>query len=247
MDIPTGNGSVTGYAWGGNGYGWLSFNDADLTGCPSGACSAKRQTNALVGWARLLSIKNAGANSGGWNGWVQLDGVSIDPTSGNLSGYAWSDELGFIDFSGTPGSTPSLSLHYNNCAGVSVPNSIALVVNGTPSGTIVACEGTNQVTELTWAINPSTVATWGNVNDSDKKNIKGVSVGTATLSVKKATTGEFFNPNPITVTVSGGGGCISPDNGCAASTCSNTTCFNGCNDVPGTMVCNPKGFTEVTP
>jgi hypothetical protein len=113
VDIPSGNGALSGYAWGGGdnsgpGIGWVSFNGADLSGCPSSPCSAYRQGTDIKGWARILSIRDAGVNSGGWSGWVQLDaptavssGNQVRVTgSGVLSGYAYSDELGWIDFSG---------------------------------------------------------------------------------------------------------------------------------------------------
>ncbi len=105
VNIPD-TGSLSGYAWSGN-IGWISFNTSDLSGCPSGVgCDARRAGNFLEGWARIVSIKEALAlgNSGGWQGWVKLRGsnyeVSINPDTNKLNGYAWSNELGWIDFSG---------------------------------------------------------------------------------------------------------------------------------------------------
>lgn len=123
VNVPLSDGVVTGYAWSEH-YGWLSFNAADVVGCPVGACSAQRVGNALTGWARILSIRDAGANSGGWAGYISLDsgtsgsGVGYGVVlSGNLlSGYAWSDELGWIDFSGAriqPGN--SLKICRSSC------------------------------------------------------------------------------------------------------------------------------------
>jgi len=122
--IPSSDGSVSGYAWSEN-IGWIDFQ-------PSGpyptnpSYSAKREGNKLTGWARILSIKEANeiGNSGGWKGWIKLGGtaqdgssygVEVDPTTGKLSGYAWSDELGWISFdrasttpvNPTPTSTPT--------------------------------------------------------------------------------------------------------------------------------------------
>ncbi|MBP5993498.1 MAG: hypothetical protein KA731_01180 [Candidatus Moranbacteria bacterium] len=105
VNVPLSDGAVRGYGWSEN-YGWLSFNAADVAGCPVGGCSAQRVGNALTGWARVLSIRDAAANSGGWSGYVSLDsgttgsGVPYGVTvAGNIiSGYAWSDELGWIDF-----------------------------------------------------------------------------------------------------------------------------------------------------
>lgn len=114
VNIPSSNGSVTGYAWSEN-YGWISFEAEDLTGCPQSA--ATRLGTTLIGGARVLSIRDAGANSGGWKGCISLSGVSTDNTpygvtiasDGRLGGYAWNGEkdlgsgliegLGWIDFS----------------------------------------------------------------------------------------------------------------------------------------------------
>ena len=124
VNTPLTDGILTGHAWSGGrtvaepGYGWISFNAADVAGCPTSPCSARRKNNALEGWARILSIRDAGTNSGGWNGFVSLSsktdgssepypyGVSIDPNTLVMSGYVWSsgvttNELGWINF-GSP-------------------------------------------------------------------------------------------------------------------------------------------------
>jgi hypothetical protein len=104
LNIPATDGNLSGYAWSEN-IGWISFNPGDVVGCPSGTCSARRVGNALQGWARIVGIKTelTFGNSGGWQGWVKLSGanygVSINTVTSALSGYAWSDELGWIDFS----------------------------------------------------------------------------------------------------------------------------------------------------
>lgn len=102
VSIPSGTGDVSGYAWSEN-IGWISFNASDLSGCPQGQCKAERDGINLKGWARIMEIKLAGANAGGWQGWVSLKGprygVTINTSAGALQNYAWSDELGWIDFS----------------------------------------------------------------------------------------------------------------------------------------------------
>jgi hypothetical protein len=106
LNIPAADGNLSGYAWSEN-IGAMAFDNSGgyLTGCPSGTCSARRVGDNLEGWARFVEIKKALdiGNSGGWQGWIKLNptngGVTIDPPSGNLGGYAWSDELGWIDFS----------------------------------------------------------------------------------------------------------------------------------------------------
>lgn len=98
------DGKLSGYGWSEN-IGWISFNESDLVDCPSGTCSARREGNYLRGWARIMSIPQAGANAGGWQGWISLSGanygveISKMDGTGNNPTYAWSDELGWIDFS----------------------------------------------------------------------------------------------------------------------------------------------------
>ncbi|MDD3607655.1 MAG: hypothetical protein PHQ20_02570 [Candidatus Moranbacteria bacterium] len=111
VNIPQVDGNLSGYAWSEN-LGWISFNEADLAGCPDGAaCTARRIGNNLAGWARVLSIKEAysSGNSGGWQGFIDLSNISINGDA--LSGYGWNGEtagvgsnyangLGWIDFNG---------------------------------------------------------------------------------------------------------------------------------------------------
>ena len=129
VNIPSSNGAVSGYAWS-EWIGWVQFDVAgDNTtypGCgfPSVPCnSAKRNGDKLEGWARVLSLPQAGTNAGGWEGWIKLasnsgdpisygvkinaDGTFVKCTSGG-DGCAWSAEtkiggvpqgFGWIDFS----------------------------------------------------------------------------------------------------------------------------------------------------
>ncbi len=56
-------------------YGWLSFNQSDLVGCPSGPCEARFNfaTQKTSGWARFILPRYADpATLGGWDGWVSL-------------------------------------------------------------------------------------------------------------------------------------------------------------------------------
>jgi len=104
------SGQLGGYAWSEN-LGWVSFEEGDLSGCPAAPCVAKKNitTNTLEGWARILSMKNNQDKSGGWNGWIKLSGtaqdgsafgvgINSDGTVKSTSKYAWSDELGWVDF-----------------------------------------------------------------------------------------------------------------------------------------------------
>lgn len=173
VNIPAASGSLSGYAWSEN-YGWLSFNAADIAGCPLGSCSAARNGNVLTGWARVLSIRDAGANSGGWSGFVSLDsattgsilpyGVTIAGTI--LSGYAWSDELGWIDFSGVSISpAQTLKICENSCTSSFRRDTGALAsfsMNTGPaySKILYACLGTGSCSGDDVAV----PATWGEVS-----------------------------------------------------------------------------------
>ncbi|QQS60993.1 MAG: hypothetical protein IPN70_03835 [Candidatus Moraniibacteriota bacterium] len=97
--IPPADGAVSGYGWS-EYYGWIDFQPTGPY--PAGPNHpAQREGNLLTGWARILSIQNEGINSGGWSGWIKLSGsgYGVDVTKFGVEGtYAWSDELGWIDF-----------------------------------------------------------------------------------------------------------------------------------------------------
>ncbi len=123
------NNNLLGAAWAYK-YGWLSFNSADLSGCPDGKCYAKYDatTGKVTGWARFIGFNIE--NSFGWGGWVQLRGAttgakateyglcigsgstSVSDTAPLLGdtcstakgffGTAWAgDKVGWITFAGT--------------------------------------------------------------------------------------------------------------------------------------------------
>jgi VCBS repeat-containing protein len=150
VTIPTGGGNVTGYAWSEN-LGWINFDPVGpYPASPN--YSAKRVGDNLEGWARIVYIKEALAqgNSGGWEGWIKLKGsnygVSIDPSTGALSGYAWSDELGWIDFSGatTEASPPSFNYSLSNSGNITVTQGDT----GSNTITVTLLSGTTQIVTL---------------------------------------------------------------------------------------------------
>ena len=106
VNIPTtGNGSLSGYAWSEH-YGWLSFNSGDLSGCSPALAAPARSGGNITGGARILAIKTALAagNAGDYDGCVSLSGSApnygVTISGNNLSGYGWSSDLGWIDFTG---------------------------------------------------------------------------------------------------------------------------------------------------
>ncbi len=102
-------GTFVGYAWSRGtdadvgGVGWISFNENDLSSCPSGTCRAWVDTSdgKVYGWAKALAENDP--QSGGWDGWIHLNGsnyqVSIDKSDGKFHGWAWGgDVIGWISF-----------------------------------------------------------------------------------------------------------------------------------------------------
>lgn len=122
VDIDSATGEFSGYAWvnprdddagggvGSDNIGWLSFESADVAGCPfvppNGSCTATIDINTVsptynqvTGWARFLTPKNKPLEAGGWDGWVSLsclnDGYCADSDYGlyrencALINYAW--------------------------------------------------------------------------------------------------------------------------------------------------------------
>ena len=107
VTIPSSDGAVTEYAWSEN-IGWIQFDPSSPYPTSNPNFSTKRVGNNLEGWARIVAVKDALAvgNSGNWQGWIKMSGIATDSSSygvqvnsdNTLSGYGWSDELGWINF-----------------------------------------------------------------------------------------------------------------------------------------------------
>ncbi len=128
MDKDTG--LLSGYAWSGFGYGWLSFNPSELADCPSGSgCEARANlaTGEVTGWAKFTA---ADSTKGTWDGWVSLRDTGNNPsrwglcygnatdsdgygatcqgngsaTNNILSGWAWGNDVtGWVNFGSVAG------------------------------------------------------------------------------------------------------------------------------------------------
>ena len=105
------NGIMSGYAWSPN-IGWISFNSSDLSGCPSGSCSANfdKKTGAVSGWARARAGTGTSAQTGDWGGWIQLAGANhaVSVVGCEWQGEAWgggsslqNGVIGWLSFKGT--------------------------------------------------------------------------------------------------------------------------------------------------
>lgn len=106
-------GALSGYAWSAN-VGWISFNAADVAGCPVGTCTPTmmlgENNGSVNGYARIVSygagdgyIRLSSGASGIYatNNPAGTQGVSYNYTTHELTGFAWSSELGWIKFGPT--------------------------------------------------------------------------------------------------------------------------------------------------
>ncbi len=218
LNIPSGNGNVTGYAWSEN-LGWIDFNPSGPY--PTGpGYSVQRNSNNLVGWARIVSIVQAGSNSGGWQGWIKMNGnnygVTINSSTGQLNGYAWSDELGWVDFSRAkvPPSPKYLLICRNNCtAGGTSISSLTMDVNDSSSvkaclvDNTTSCNGSNITNATTWNTSDNTKVTVSNGNLTSYNNEGSANItasyvyNASTLSDTLAVT--VSDPRDITVCENG--------------------------------------------
>lgn len=264
VNIPPSDGALSGYAWT-DSYGWISFNAADLAGCPLAAPT--RSGNALTGGARFLSMRDGGVNNGGWAGCISLSGVSnngtpygvtIDPATGKMSGSAWHGEkdlggglvegLGFIDFSyATVVASKSLKI---------CPSSVTMLQGSTQKlelfyDTRADCSGPEApilVSALAWSTSAPSVVSLSSLGGTSSTIATGASAGTSTVT---ATYGTYTATASITITALVACTC---DASVAATICtgvpftSNTTPAS-CNipaSCTGSMVCGGK-WKEVAP
>ena len=266
VTIPASGGNVSGYAWSEN-LGWVSFTAADLTGCPSAPCTARKSGNNLHGWARIMSIPQAGANAGGWEGWIKTHsvagdpityGVTIDDSDGTFckagdpttdaSGhcYAWSDELGWIDFSrasiGPSNNPPSVK---------ALPDGGMATINtnaGINCGSTSDPEGDPLTYQWTQVGGPA--VTINNSNQCNASFTVGSIVGVNyvfNLSVSDGINPPVSDQADITsVAVP----CLC-NTGCEVNTCTGTNCNDSCGNpvCPGTKDCSSSGpnWREVAP
>lgn len=125
VKIDPNTGEISGNAWSDN-IGWISF-DRNRTGPPPDIpyngdinyiARLNLADNKIRGWARALEACKdnnwnaangnclsplSGDKSGNWDGWIKFDGpgygVSLDPDTGRLTGFAWgSENVGWIKF-----------------------------------------------------------------------------------------------------------------------------------------------------
>lgn len=120
VHIDPDTGRFSGHAWASTGphsltnqaptgIGWISFND---NGCPSGfspPCYPRMDGNNIRGFAKALAADQAGANAGGWTGWISLEdtiarihGLTLveqpsNPGIYDFRGWGWGGGGGNLD------------------------------------------------------------------------------------------------------------------------------------------------------
>jgi hypothetical protein len=163
--------ALSGYAWSSN-IGWINFNAAALSGCPSGACPPKINwgTGKASGWARACAVFLSGCSGGlrsdvgGWTGWISLAKTALDPAPYGLeidtallefktcgTCYAWGggDEgFGWMQMANGVKLVPSMTLDFkiNGDFNPEVALGDSITISWTPgpsSATFNYCTATN--------------------------------------------------------------------------------------------------------
>ena len=96
VSVDEANGKFSGYGWSEN-IGWIDFApNGPYPASPNNSAEINFASGQVSGWARIVSLKDY-SNSG----WIKLkDGnYGVVLSAGKFDGYAWSDEIGWIDFS----------------------------------------------------------------------------------------------------------------------------------------------------
>ena len=264
VNIPMADGELSGEAWSGGdesgfGLGYITFDSSRLGGCPVGVCSARRVGNNLEGWARFEQIAsaNAAGNSGGWLGWVSLSGtaqdgssygVSIDSSANTFSGYAWSDELGWIDFSRASFEAPkvlnvSLSASPNSCVGCSSLTSTLTASRentSTTTGDITYefnCDESDGVYDVSYTT----------TDTSKTYNCTYASTGTAQVRISQGGKTETKTINVSVLPAVCGDGIVSSGEGCDDGTTNNGSCPDLCGALCEVNTCVDSSWREVAP
>lgn len=220
VDIPYTDGDLSGYAWS-EYYGWLSF---DTAGCASKG-AARRVGNSIVGSAEIL----ASSGTGGFDGCVVFDHgrsneVTINPATGELSGYAWSSDLGWFNFGPDNGrggvtipavGTPSVNLDDDTCTipsgGTQCSPALPYTTNGdvvsgeikNPGGTTVRTIGPNQ--NSIYTVSPALVGEQSVTYTITGRNAAGTEVNDTGVASSHCTTGETWISGRCQVVVAPGG------------------------------------------
>lgn len=224
--------------WNGMGWsehvGWIDFNPsgpypAQPGNSVSGGAKTDWSTGKTCGWIRALA--GGTPQSGGWDGWISMCGngfgVTVDPSTGQMSGMAWGDMvMGWVDFSR---------------ARVSVnPTTAGVTLTPTPSSLV--CPAGGGASSLSWSaagvVPGSCVATGGYgfsgalPGTSGTVPVSGLNLNTTTFTIT-CTTAAGYTPTP-TVTAS------------TVVTCTNIPPSSPdlCSNLPGNQVSLPVLYSS---
>ncbi len=234
--------TLGGHAWS-ERMGWISFEQGDLSGCPSGTCNARRVGDELHGWARILALPDGVPNDGGFSGWIKLHSESGDPISygvaldesvlpKEVSGYAWSDEFGWLDFSRMlVGPIPDLIICPSSFTIVPDASLQLRLYIGSKFGR-AACANLTNMTEITtdalssWLSADSAIASVDNAGQKGLVQAITPGITVVTASYKGLTANAY-------ITVSGtsnancGNGHVDPGEECDEGANANGACSTG--------------------
>ncbi len=181
-------GNVSGYAWSEN-IGWISFEPADIVGCPAGICQPSLAGGIFSGWARALN------HGGGWDGWISLNCVNsgvcaasnykVCLNSINFEGWAWGgDVVGWVSFNCS-----------NNVSCVA-SNYKVYFRNNPP---VITDGGWSMVDVCLLGANPQAQFTWGYTDDDPPQKDYQVEIGEITLPSKYDSGKILSSSNVFTV------------------------------------------------
>ncbi len=216
-------GALSGYAWT-QWNGWLSFNQSDLTGCPSGSCAAQLRNGQLSGWAKFIG---ADPNQSSWIGWVSLSGTNGKPVgnadyisygvclgrqintqnpnlcsgtataSNQLNGWSWGgDVTGWISWSGTASDGSSYGVNLGGGQSNQGPQNVK-VSNVTTNGFTVSWTNPQSYTKVEIRLsfkNPSSI------QDKNQYRVRGTFISSKLGGSDDAYTNASTTPISYTVT-----------------------------------------------
>lgn len=171
-------GSFSGYAWSSN-IGWIDFApESPYPKLPNNFVEYDSANNTVIGWAKILSL--------GDDGWIKMSddsvenwdgkGVSIDPATGDFSGWAWNGNndgtgIGWISFNCSNNSScESSDYKVSLNSAIAIEEAITIEKMTAPNWSkLSACEQKNAATAiLRWTTNSvDQVKYQVIINDSD--------------------------------------------------------------------------------
>jgi hypothetical protein len=207
--------------------GWIWGGGSDSAGTPAG-----------VGWISLKG-SNAGAGGGTYS-------VNVPNADGKVSGYAWSSNMGYIDFEPqtncTTGTPTALQYKAASCTPPAAPTTAGVFRTGNNiSGWARFVDIAKETVKNNSGSNASgPMDGWIRIYPITETNAiyKNYEV---TVDASKTLTGFAYSEfGPLAFTSDSTTPPCAPDPSCAANTCVGNTCYDSCgNGHPGTDNTSP--------